>query len=197
MTEIRQPVSIDDDSQRHRIVNRLRRLEGQVRGLQAMIAADKECEAILTQVMAAKSALNQVGMHVIGHAMKTCLVDDTLTDRSEIIASAFGVYLHYRELSCAGEVSPPTDSASPEQVVALLKQLENEVHAVQAVLSADGDCESALRELTAANSTLNAVGLAVLGHAMQRCLIDDDISSREDVIDAAIAVFLRYSSCVS
>jgi len=197
MTDTTQALSIDDEAERRRIVNRLRRLEGQVRGLQSMIVSDKECEAILTQVMAAKSALNQVGMHVIGYAMKNCLVDTSLTDRSEIIASAFGVYLNYRELGCAGDVSPPADTVTPEQVISLLKLLETEVNAVQSVLSSNGDCKSALRELTAANCTLNAVGLAVLGHAMQRCLIDDHISSREDVIDAAIAVFLRYSSCVS
>jgi DNA-binding FrmR family transcriptional regulator len=39
---------------------RLRKIEGQIRGLQGMIAADKDCEQILTQARAAHSALKAV-----------------------------------------------------------------------------------------------------------------------------------------
>ena len=39
---------------------RLKRIEGQIRGLQGMIAADKECEQILTQARAAQAALKAV-----------------------------------------------------------------------------------------------------------------------------------------
>ncbi len=190
-------IPADDSTDRKRIVNRLRRLEGQVRGLQSMIQSDKECEAILTQIMAAKSALNQVGMHVIGHAMKKCLIDETLTDRNEIVGAAFGVYLHFRELSNAREIPSPREAATTSQVVELLQRLEGEICAVHSAMSDDVDCEAALRELTSATATLNAVGLAVMGNAMQRCLIDESASSRDEVIDSAIEVFLRYSSCVS
>jgi DNA-binding FrmR family transcriptional regulator len=197
MTEADDRINLSDDGKRQRILNRLRRLEGQVRGLQSMIESNKECEAVLTQVMAAKSALTQVGMHVIGHAMKTCLVEDSLTDRDAIISAAFDVYLQYRELSCTSDISAPAGVASSDEIVALLSRLEGEVRAVQTVMSENGNCADALQAQTAATATLNAVGLAVLGHAMQECLIDDSASSRDEVIDSAIAVFLRYSSCVS
>ena len=77
------------------LLNRLKRLEGQIRGLQSMIESDQECEAVLTQIMAAKSALNQVGMHIIGHAMKRCLIDDSVLDRDELIDEAIKVFLKY------------------------------------------------------------------------------------------------------
>jgi len=77
------------------LLNRLKRLEGQIRGLQSMIESGQQCEAILTQIMAAKSALNQVGMHIIGHAMKECLIDEDVTDRDELIDEAIKVFLKY------------------------------------------------------------------------------------------------------
>ncbi len=77
------------------LLNRLKRLEGQIRGLQSMIESGQQCEAILTQIMAAKSALNQVGMHIIGHAMKECLIDEEVTDRDELIDEAIKVFLKY------------------------------------------------------------------------------------------------------
>ncbi|HEY5540120.1 MAG TPA: metal-sensitive transcriptional regulator [Coriobacteriia bacterium] len=87
---------ISDESERKKIVNRLRRLEGQIRGLQTMIEAGQDCDAVLTQVMAAKSALNQVGLHVVGHAMKHCMIeDDPAVTRDEVIDEAIKVFLKY------------------------------------------------------------------------------------------------------
>lgn len=89
------PEVITTDAERKRIVNRLKRLEGQIRGLQTMIDEGKDCEAVLTQVMAAKSALNQVGMHIIGHAMKNCLIDEEEKDPDALIDEAIAVFLKY------------------------------------------------------------------------------------------------------
>lgn len=88
-------VPLANTEETKRLLNRLRRLEGQIRGLQSMVESEQDCEAILTQVMAAKSALNQVGLHVVGHAMKNCLIDDELASRDEIIDEAIKVFLKY------------------------------------------------------------------------------------------------------
>lgn len=87
------PLTATED-ERRRIVNRLKRLEGQIRGLQTMVESGKDCEAVLTQIMAAKSALNQAGLLIIGHSMKTCLLDET-KDRDELIDEAIKVFLKY------------------------------------------------------------------------------------------------------
>ena len=86
---------LTEEAERRRIINRLKRLEGQIRGLQTMIESGKDCEAVLTQIMAAKSALNQVGLHIIGYSMKTCLVDDGDKTRDELIDEAISVFLKY------------------------------------------------------------------------------------------------------
>jgi len=87
--------TVPPEAERKRIINRLKRLEGQIRGLQAMIDSGQECEAVLTQIMAAKSALNQVGMLIIGHAMKQCLIQEEVTDRDELIDQTIQVFLKY------------------------------------------------------------------------------------------------------
>ncbi len=94
MQEIVEAVEADA-AERKRIVNRLKRLEGQIRGLQTMIETGKECEDVLTQIMAAKSALNQVGLHIIGHSMKHCLMDDQEKSRDDLIDEAIAVFLKY------------------------------------------------------------------------------------------------------
>lgn len=56
------------------ITNRLRRVEGQIRGLQRMVEEGRECEAILTQLMAARAALDRVGLLVAATFVQDCLL---------------------------------------------------------------------------------------------------------------------------
>jgi len=79
-----------------RILNRLARIEGQVRGLQRMIEEGKECEHILAQLAAVKSALDRVGTHLIGHHMKDCLEDEIGVELDpEALDKAFDVFFKY------------------------------------------------------------------------------------------------------
>ncbi len=56
------------------ITNRLRRIEGQIRGLQRMVEAQRDCEAILTQLMAARAALDRVGLLVVESFVQECIL---------------------------------------------------------------------------------------------------------------------------
>jgi DNA-binding FrmR family transcriptional regulator len=87
-----------EEHEQTRILNRLKRLEGQIRGLQSMIASGQDCDAVLTQVMAAKSALNQVGLRIIGYSMKTCLPSPDARSRDEIVDEALSVLLRFVNL---------------------------------------------------------------------------------------------------
>lgn len=55
------------------ILSRLKKIEGQIRGLQGMVSSDKECEEVLTQLRAAQSALKSVSALVLKcYLMKCC-----------------------------------------------------------------------------------------------------------------------------
>jgi DNA-binding FrmR family transcriptional regulator len=96
--EAKVPAAAPDEQERTRILNRLKRLEGQVRGLQTMIASGQDCDAVLTQVMAAKSALNQVGLRIVGYSMKTCLLSPDARSRDEIVDEALSVLMRFVDL---------------------------------------------------------------------------------------------------
>jgi CsoR family transcriptional regulator, copper-sensing transcriptional repressor len=79
-----------------RILNRLARIEGQVRGLQRMIEQGKDCEEILAQLAAVKSALERVGTHLISHHMKDCLEDTTGAQLDPAaLERAFDIFFKY------------------------------------------------------------------------------------------------------
>jgi DNA-binding FrmR family transcriptional regulator len=60
---------------KERLAARLSRVEGQVRGISRMVADDKYCIDILTQVNAVKAALDQVSLLLIEDHVKGCVVD--------------------------------------------------------------------------------------------------------------------------
>jgi CsoR family transcriptional regulator, copper-sensing transcriptional repressor len=60
-----------------RLINRLRRVEGQSRGLQRMIEEGRSCEEIFTQLAATKAALDRVGVLLISLKMRECLVEES------------------------------------------------------------------------------------------------------------------------
>jgi DNA-binding FrmR family transcriptional regulator len=57
------------------IHNRLRRIEGQVRGLQRMVGEDAYCIDILTQVAAVQTALEQVAVRVLDAHVRGCVAE--------------------------------------------------------------------------------------------------------------------------
>jgi DNA-binding FrmR family transcriptional regulator len=58
--------------ERREITTRLRRIEGQVRGLQRMVDEERDCETILIQLMAARSALDKVGLLIVSNYIDEC-----------------------------------------------------------------------------------------------------------------------------
>jgi len=57
------------------LLNRLKRVEGQVRGLQRMVSEDTYCIDILTQVSAATKALETVALTLLDEHLRHCVVD--------------------------------------------------------------------------------------------------------------------------
>ena len=62
------------------ILKRLRRIEGQVKGIQRLINEEKKCTDILTQVAAVRAAINKVGSIILSKHSMTCLESVASTD---------------------------------------------------------------------------------------------------------------------
>ncbi len=69
--EPRHAVAVEPDL-RDRNLKRLRRIEGQVRGLQKMVEEDRYCADILTQISSVQEALRAVGRELLRNHLKHC-----------------------------------------------------------------------------------------------------------------------------
>ena len=65
------------------LLNRLNRIEGQVRGIRGMLEKDAYCVDILVQVAAVNSALNSFTRELLGQHIRTCVADDLRAGQDE------------------------------------------------------------------------------------------------------------------
>ena len=64
-----------DDETRGKALGRLRRIEGQVQGIQRMVEEDKYCLDILLQLTAVQGAVEQVQRLLLGRHIESCVAD--------------------------------------------------------------------------------------------------------------------------
>jgi len=64
------------------VKNRLRRIEGQVRGVLGMMEQEKACKDVVNQLSAIRSAVDRVIMYVVGENMERCIREEVTTGQS-------------------------------------------------------------------------------------------------------------------
>ena len=74
-----------DPEEKRKLMNRLSRIEGQIRGLKGMVEKDEYCADILTQAAAANAALNAFSRELLSNHMHSCVVRDIRDGRDETI----------------------------------------------------------------------------------------------------------------
>jgi len=67
------------------LINRLSRIEGQVRGIRKMVETDAYCVDILTQVSAIQAALNAFNRELLSNHIRTCVMDDIKSGKDETV----------------------------------------------------------------------------------------------------------------
>ena len=73
------------DEEAKKLLNRLNRIEGQIRGIKGMIEKNVYCTEILTQVAAANAALNAFSKELLAEHIRTCVADDIRAGKDETI----------------------------------------------------------------------------------------------------------------
>ena len=74
-----------DDGRKKDILNRLKRIEGQVKGIHGMVEKDSCCNDILIQISAIRSAINKVGALMLENYACNCLNIESENENDENI----------------------------------------------------------------------------------------------------------------
>ena len=73
------------EEEQKKLINRLNRIEGQVRGIKNMVETDAYCTDIITQVAAATAALNAFNKELLATHIKACVADDITAGKTETV----------------------------------------------------------------------------------------------------------------
>ena len=73
------------DEERKKLIHRLNRIEGQIRGIRGMVENDVYCADILVQSAAASAAINGFNRELLEAHIRSCVVRDIQNDQLEII----------------------------------------------------------------------------------------------------------------
>ena len=76
---------IRDEKEYKDLLNRLSRIEGQVRGIRGMVENSAYCTDILVQVAAVNAALNSFNKVLLGNHIRTCVADDIRNGKEETV----------------------------------------------------------------------------------------------------------------
>ncbi len=74
-----------NEEEYHTLINRLNRIEGQVRGIKGMVENDAYCTDILTQVSAVQAALNAFNKQLLSNHIHTCVFEGIKNGDSEVV----------------------------------------------------------------------------------------------------------------
>lgn len=73
------------DEQKKKLINRLSRIEGQIRGIKGMIESDAYCNDVLIQSAAVNAAVNAFNRELLSNHIHTCVVRDIREGKDEVV----------------------------------------------------------------------------------------------------------------
>lgn len=73
------------DDEYKKLINRLNRIEGQVRGLKKMIEEDAYCTDVLVQSSAVNAAINAFNRELLSNHIKSCVIEDIKNGKEDVV----------------------------------------------------------------------------------------------------------------
>lgn len=156
------------------VLNRLRRIEGQVRALARMVDEQRYCIDVLTQIAAVRSALDGVSLGLLDAHVRHCVAhgDPAGLERraEELVDALVGA-------------ARPRYADDREGLAERLRQLEARVAAIAAMVEADRYCIDVVAEINAGKQVLDGVALGLVSGHVRSCMspgaADREAAARE------------------
>ncbi len=152
------------------VLNRLRRIEGQVRGLTRMVEEERYCIDVLTQIAAVRSALDGVSLSLLDSHVRNCVANGDpafLGERADELAGA---------LSGRGRPRYGPDRAV---LVSRLRRVEAQVARLLRMVEAERYCIDVIEEINVAKRALDGVALGLVDGHVRTCMSSPRKRDRE------------------
>lgn len=79
-----------------KVINRMKRIEGQIKGILKMMEEEKDCRAVVTQITAARSALDRTAALIVSTNLEACIREEKDGNSEELIKEAVNLLVKSR-----------------------------------------------------------------------------------------------------
>jgi DNA-binding FrmR family transcriptional regulator len=145
------------------LVVRFKKIEGQVRALSRMIEEDRPCEEIVTQLAAARAAMDQAGFQFVASRLRECL-----NQHDETISSESTMDLFLDHVRCLTR-QPEKEIGSAADELKILWQMLDE----------HKPCDEILAQYAAARLALDQAGYEFVSTRLQECMSRGELGEQQ------------------
>ena len=164
------------------VLNRLKRIQGQAGGLTRMVAEERSCIDVLTQIAAVRSALDGVSLGLIDSHVRNCVAkgDPAFVDeRADELAGVFA------------SRSRPRYGAERALLVSRLRRVEADVARLRRMVEDDRYCIDVIEQINVAKRALDGVAVGLVDGHIRTCMGSPEQAEREAQAGELMAVVGR------
>lgn len=165
-------ICIEQPEIRKKLISRINRIDGQVKGIERMILSHVKCDDILNQIASVKSALNGVAKVVLEVHLRNCVVNDIQDGNEEesisILVNILNNFI-YKNSRLVKD--------SNEDIV---KKIEKQIMGIRTTLHSNECCTSILKTIATIKSELNDMSKVILERHMRNCFVEEIKNSIDD-----------------
>lgn len=173
------------------IAVRLRRIQGQVKGIEKMVSVEVCCKDVLVQIAAVRAANNKVGALLVENYAKTCVIGENCEDTSKNIDQLVTTLLLFLRGNDIQEQAIEKSDIKTEMQVRL-KRIQEQVEAIEKMIHSEACCRETLVQIAAVREGINKVGALVVENYAKNCLICDDIEATNKNIDGLVTTMMTF-----
>lgn len=153
------------DDFRKKLISRINRIAGQLRGIEKMILNHVKCDEILNQVSSVKSALNGVAKVVLEAHLKNCVVHDIKAGLEEEATSELILTLNTLIEKKGKKINESNNS--------IIRKIEQQIETMRKSIEKDDCCSSVLRDISIIKGELDSMSRVILEGHVKNCLVRD------------------------
>lgn len=103
-------------SENEQLVRRLARIEGQIRGISKMLAEGRTCDDVVTQLMAVRSGVDNVGVLVLDAHLQQCLSEQNAEDQLAALRDSMRIWWRFAPGTGSGFQQEAPAEGTPAEV---------------------------------------------------------------------------------
>lgn len=179
------------DNLKKDIVVRLRRIQGQVKGIEKMVTCEVCCKDVLVQIAAVRAANNKAGALLLKNYAQNCMVSDCSEDTSKNVDRLVSTLLLFMRNSNTNKKEENSDNLK-EKIVKKLQEIQSQVEGIEKMIQYESCCQDILVQFASVREDINEVGALLIENYAQSCLISDNEEVTSKNIDDLISTMLAF-----